>query len=50
MSYYTNSKTGESQGRTTLRITAKGVHDLATKVGANPALVADALDSEAGAA
>ena len=50
MSYYTNSKTGESQGRTTLRITAKGIHDLAAKVGANPALVADALDSEAGAA
>ena len=50
MSYYTNSKTGESQGRTTLRITAKGVHDLAAKVGANPALVADALDSEAGVA
>ena len=50
MSYYTNSKTGESQGRTTLRIAAKGIHDLAAKVGANPALVADALDSEAGAA
>ena len=41
---------GEPQGRTTLRITAKGVHDLAAKVSANPALVADALDSEAGAA
>lgn len=46
MSYYLDSRTGESHGRTTLRVTAKGVHDLATRLGVNPATVADTLTAE----
>lgn len=46
MSYYLDSHTAESHGRTTLRVTAKGVHDLATRLGVNPATVADTLTTE----
>lgn len=44
LDFWQDQSTGERHGTTTLRITTKGINDLATKLGVNPADVFAALD------